>query len=205
MSNTSGLFKFPRLTLAHQYGSFVLAFHCFNQPRFHLHFSSHCLFFATARILHPRPRFPDNSRPLKTSRCSPLAFLSLPVHISTVSSWHSFPSPHSQYLSHFWKLLQDLDFFFCSFSKHIPSHYSIISTLFSQKLLVMPTMFIIPMPSPNVPHFKGQRITDFLDCLKAYATAVNIPLNDLLGCILRYCHRRVRKLIESSMHWMQHN
>jgi hypothetical protein len=69
-------------------------------------------------------------------------------------------------------------------------------------------MVILPMPtpgSPNAPLFKGQRATDFLDSLEAHATAANVPLNDLPGFVLRYCHRRVRNIINCSTHWTQHD
>jgi hypothetical protein len=68
----------------------------------------------------------------------------------------------------------------------------------------MAAMILIPMPtprSPNAPLFKGERVTDFLDCLEAHATAANFALNDPPGYVLRYFHRRVRNMIDSSTHW----
>ena len=65
---------------------------------------------------------------------------------------------------------------------------------------------IVPMPmprSPNAPLFKGQCVTDLLDCLKVHAAATNVPLNDLLSFLLCYCHRWVQNIINSSMHWTQ--
>ena len=72
----------------------------------------------------------------------------------------------------------------------------------------MATVFVIPMPtprSPNAPFFKGERVTDFLDCLEAHATAANVQFNDLPAYVLRYCHRHVRNIIDSSNHWTQHD
>jgi hypothetical protein len=69
-------------------------------------------------------------------------------------------------------------------------------------------VFAMPMPtpgSPNAPHFKGQRVSDFLDSLEAHASAAYIPLNDLPAYVLRYCHRRIRNIIDSSAHWAQHD
>ena len=66
----------------------------------------------------------------------------------------------------------------------------------------------LPMPtpgSPNAPLFKGQRVTDFLDSLEAHATAANIALNNLPAFVLRYCHRRVRNIINTSTIWTQHD
>jgi hypothetical protein len=43
----------------------------------------------------------------------------------------------------------------------------------------------IPTPgSPNAPHFKGERVTDFLDSLEAHATAAYIPYMSLPGFVL---------------------
>ena len=69
-------------------------------------------------------------------------------------------------------------------------------------------VYVLPMPtpgSPNAPLFKGRRVTDFLDSLEAHAAAANIPLNDLPAYVLRYCHLRVRNIIESLMIWIQHD
>ena len=64
----------------------------------------------------------------------------------------------------------------------------------------------MPTPrSPDAPLFKGKRVTDFLDSLEAHATAANLPLNDLPSYVLRYCHRRVRDIIDSSTIWTQHD
>jgi len=66
-------------------------------------------------------------------------------------------------------------------------------------------IFIRPMPTPGCPDaplFKGKHVTDFLDSLEAHATAANVPLNDLPAYVLRYCHLRVRNIIDSSPHWL---
>lgn len=72
----------------------------------------------------------------------------------------------------------------------------------------MCTMFVIPMPTPgflHVPPFRGQPITDFLDSLEAHATTANVPLDDLQAYVLHYCHRRVHNIVDSSIHWTQHD
>jgi hypothetical protein len=72
----------------------------------------------------------------------------------------------------------------------------------------LPARIILAMPtpgSPNAPHFKGQRVTDFLESLEAHATAANVVHNDLPAFVLRYCHRRVRNTIDSSTHWALHD
>jgi len=74
--------------------------------------------------------------------------------------------------------------------------------------LTPPFTIALPMPtpgSPNAPHFKGERVTDFLDALEAHATAANIPQQNLPAYVLRYCHRRVRLIIESAPHWTEHD
>jgi hypothetical protein len=68
----------------------------------------------------------------------------------------------------------------------------------------MASMLVIPMPtpgSPNMPHFKGKHITDFLDSLEAHAMATNVQFNDLPAYDLHYCHRHVRNIMEYSTHW----
>lgn len=69
-------------------------------------------------------------------------------------------------------------------------------------------VYVLPMPmpgSPNAPHFKGQRVSDFLDSLETHAPAVYIPLNDLSAYVLCYFHRWVCNIIDSSAHWIQHD
>jgi len=71
-----------------------------------------------------------------------------------------------------------------------------------------PTFLAQPMPtpgSPNMPHFKGEHVTDFLDALKAHAMAANIPQHNLPAYILRYCHRCIQQIIESAPHWTEHD
>jgi hypothetical protein len=66
--------------------------------------------------------------------------------------------------------------------------------------------FVMPMPasnSPNAPVFKGKRVNDFLDTLEALATTSLVDFNDLPAYVLRYCHRRVRDVIEEAPHWIQ--
>jgi len=64
----------------------------------------------------------------------------------------------------------------------------------------------MPTPgSPNAPHFKVERVTDFLDALEAHATAANIPQHNLPAYVLRYCHQRIRRIIESAPHWTEHD
>ena len=46
---------------------------------------------------------------------------------------------------------------------------------------------------------------DFLDSLEAHGAAANVPLNDLPAYVLRYCHLRVRNMIESSTIWTQND
>ena len=67
---------------------------------------------------------------------------------------------------------------------------------------------LTPMPtpgSPNAPYFKGEHVDDFLDSLEVHAGAADVALNDLPAFVLRYCHRRVRYVIESAPHWAQHD
>lgn len=54
----------------------------------------------------------------------------------------------------------------------------------------------MPMPgSPNAPHSKGERVSDFLHSVEAHAAAANVGLNDLAGYALHYRHRRVQRLV----------
>jgi hypothetical protein len=88
---------------------------------------------------------------------------------------------------------------FLTFYRHLPALPAMAHRGF---------VYVLPMPtpgSPTAPYFKGRHVTDFLDSLEAHATAANLPLNDLPGYVLRYCHLRVRNIIESSTHWTQHN
>jgi hypothetical protein len=53
----------------------------------------------------------------------------------------------------------------------------------------------IPMLTPGmsqVPYFKGKHVTDFLESLKAHASAAQISFNQLPGYILRYSHSSVK-------------
>ena len=64
------------------------------------------------------------------------------------------------------------------------------------------------MPAPssvNAPHFKGKRVTEFLDSLELHAAAAQIDLNSLPRHVLRYCGRKVRYTIESAPHWRQND
>jgi hypothetical protein len=66
--------------------------------------------------------------------------------------------------------------------------------------------YIYPMPvpgTPNAPLFKGKYVSDFLDTLEALASSSQIPFEHLPGYVLRYCHRRVRDVIEAAPHWTQ--
>jgi hypothetical protein len=87
--------------------------------------------------------------------------------------------------------------------------FSLICHSVLAKLSTMPTMFVIPMPtpgSPNVPHFKGKHITDCLYCLEAHTMATGIIFNNLPAYILCYCHHHhIHNIIDSSTHWMWHD
>ncbi|GLB40078.1 hypothetical protein LshimejAT787_0705880 [Lyophyllum shimeji] len=61
-----------------------------------------------------------------------------------------------------------------------------------------------PMPTagtPNAPFFKGKGIQDFLDSLEQHADQARINHDRLPQYILRYCHPRVRKVIEGEPLW----
>ena len=79
-----------------------------------------------------------------------------------------------------------------------------------QIIMAVPTQVALttPMPtpgSPNAPLFRGERVTDFLDSLESHADAAKVPRGDLPGYVLRYCHRRVRDIIDTAEHWTQHD
>ena len=72
----------------------------------------------------------------------------------------------------------------------------------------VPVALTTPMPTPgssSTPLFKGERVTDFLDSLESHADAANVRRTDLPGFVLRYCHRRVRRIIENAAYWDQHD
>jgi hypothetical protein len=52
------------------------------------------------------------------------------------------------------------------------------------------------------PLFEGRRVVDFLDSLEAHAMTAH---NNLPAYVLHYCHRRVRNIVNSSTHWIQHD
>ena len=62
----------------------------------------------------------------------------------------------------------------------------------------------IPMPTPGTPtapYFKGRHIEDFLDSLEQHADSAQVPHSQLPGYI-RYCHMKVRVVIEGSKFWV---
>ena len=62
----------------------------------------------------------------------------------------------------------------------------------------------VPMPTPGTPtapHFKGKRVEDFLDSLEQHADSARVPHSQLPGYVLRYCHMKVRIVIEGSNVW----
>jgi hypothetical protein len=64
----------------------------------------------------------------------------------------------------------------------------------------------MPIPgTPNAPLFKGKYVTDFLDTLEALASSSQIPFDELPRYILRYCHRRVRYVIEPAPLWTEND
>ena len=80
--------------------------------------------------------------------------------------------------------------------------FSIMSHLTSSFTISLP----MPMPgSPNVPLFKGQHVTDFLDLLEAHATAANIALNNLPAFVVQYCRHPICNIINTSTIWTQNN
>ena len=73
-----------------------------------------------------------------------------------------------------------------------PSESSIVTTLG------------VPMPTPgtpSAPHFRGKRVEDFLDSLEQHADSARVPHSQLPGYVLRYCHMKVRVVIEGSVIW----
>ena len=63
----------------------------------------------------------------------------------------------------------------------------------------------IPMPTPGTPtapYFKGRRVEDFLDSLEQHADSARVPHSQLPGYVLRYCHMKVRVVIEGSKFWV---
>lgn len=64
----------------------------------------------------------------------------------------------------------------------------------------------MPIPgTQNAPLFKGKYVTDFTDTLEALAFSSQIRLEDLPRYVPRYCHRRVRYVIEVAPLWSQNN
>ena len=62
----------------------------------------------------------------------------------------------------------------------------------------------IPMPTPGTPtapYFKGKRVEDFLDSLEQHADSARVPHVQLPGYVLRYCHMKVRIVIEGASVW----
>jgi len=62
----------------------------------------------------------------------------------------------------------------------------------------------VPMPTPGTPTaplFKGKRVEDFLDSLEQHADSARVPHSHLPGYVLRYCHMKVRIVIEGSTFW----
>ena len=66
------------------------------------------------------------------------------------------------------------------------------------------TMLGIPMPTPGTPtapDFKGKHVQDFLDSLEQHADSTQVPQSQLPRYVLRYCHTKVRIIIEGSAVW----
>jgi len=64
----------------------------------------------------------------------------------------------------------------------------------------------MPTPgTPAAPNFKGKRIEDFLDSLEQHADSAWVPHSQLPGYVLRYCHMKVRVVIEGSIVWAGDN
>lgn len=62
----------------------------------------------------------------------------------------------------------------------------------------------VPMPTPNTPNapfFKGSRVSDFIDSLEQHADHANLSYALLPSYVLRYCHRKVRSVLEGSGVW----
>jgi hypothetical protein len=62
----------------------------------------------------------------------------------------------------------------------------------------------VPMPTPGTPtapYFKGKRVEDFLDSLEQHADSARVAHTQLPGYVLRYCHTKVRIVIEGSAVW----
>jgi hypothetical protein len=66
---------------------------------------------------------------------------------------------------------------------------------------VMANMFITSpmlMPRlPNLPHFNGEHVIDFLDSPEAHAMTTNVALNNLLAYVLCCCQCCICTLIDS--------
>ena len=68
--------------------------------------------------------------------------------------------------------------------------------------------YVYPMPipgTPNAPLFNGKYVSDFLDTLEVLALSSQVPLENLPGYVLCYCHRRVLYIIEAAPYWTQHD
>lgn len=66
----------------------------------------------------------------------------------------------------------------------------------------------LPMPTPNTsgaPKFKGKLVSDFLDSLEVHADAARLPHTSLPQYVLRYCHYKVRHVIENSTLFAGHD
>jgi len=62
----------------------------------------------------------------------------------------------------------------------------------------------IPMPTPGTPttpNFKGKHVEDFLDSLEQHADSAQVLHLQLPGYVLRYCHMKVRIVIEGAKFW----
>ena len=60
----------------------------------------------------------------------------------------------------------------------------------------------MPTPrTPTAPHFKGKHVQDFLDSLEQHADSARVPHSQLPRYVLRYCHTKVRIVIEGSAVW----
>ena len=77
----------------------------------------------------------------------------------------------------------------------------------SSELSIVTTLGI-PMPTPGTPttpYFKGRHVEDFLDSLEQHADSARVPHSQLPGYVLRYCHMKVRVVIEGSKFWVGDN
>jgi len=58
---------------------------------------------------------------------------------------------------------------------------------------------------PAAPNFKGKHVEDFLDLLEQHTDSARVPHSQLPGYVLRYCHMKVRVVIEGSIVWAGDN